>query len=114
MKMPLGDPNCVHWSRNFPSWSKIWMRLFDRSPTSSPAARVEEDRVRHVELAGAVAFLAPRLDERAVLREFHDARVDVAVGDEDVAVRRDRHVRDAVERVGAVARDALVPSVITS
>src|SRR5215510_6831147 len=33
MKSPLGRPNCFHWSRNFPSWSKIWMRLLLRSPT---------------------------------------------------------------------------------
>jgi hypothetical protein len=27
-KIPLGRPNWNHWAMNFPSWSKIWMRLF--------------------------------------------------------------------------------------
>src|SRR5437867_1958325 len=35
MKIPLGRPNCFHSSKNFPSWSKIWMRLLLRSPTNN-------------------------------------------------------------------------------
>src|SRR5690242_10020869 len=38
-----------------------------------PPPGVEEDRMRHVELAGAAALLPPCFDEFAVLREFHDA-----------------------------------------
>src|SRR5262247_2858354 len=33
--MPLGIPNWYHRARNLPSWSKIWMRAFDRSHTNS-------------------------------------------------------------------------------
>ena len=61
-----------------------------------PAARIERQRVRDVEFAGAHPFLAPRLDELAGLVELHDSGVadrraaaGVSVGDEDVAVRRD-------------------------
>src|SRR5215472_15941764 len=35
MWRPLGRPNCRHSARNFPSWSKIWMRSFERSATNS-------------------------------------------------------------------------------
>ncbi len=35
MKMPLGRPNWRHSSSHVPFWSKIWMRLFSRSPTNS-------------------------------------------------------------------------------
>ena len=58
---------------------------------------------------GAGAFLAPGLDELAVLGELHDARVGVAamsVGDEDVAVRRGHDGGRRVELVRAAARDA--------
>ena len=34
MKMPLGRPYWVHWARKVPSWSKSWMRLFERSATT--------------------------------------------------------------------------------
>src|SRR5438128_2069351 len=62
--------------------------------------------MRHVELARTRAALPPRLDEGAVLRELHDPRIDVAVRDKDLAVRRDGDIGRAVERVGTVARDA--------
>ena len=60
------------------------------------AARVDRERMRISELAGARPELAPFLDELAVFREFQDARdvvgrhlrvlPRVPVGDEDVAV----------------------------
>jgi hypothetical protein len=46
--------------------------------------------VRHVEFARRRTFLAPRLDELAVLGELDDpgiGLVAVTIGDEDVAVR---------------------------
>ena len=49
--------------------------------------RIHRHRVRQVELPGLVAARARLLDEPAVLVELHDARVAVAVGDEDVAGR---------------------------
>src|SRR5215470_5593673 len=42
------------------------------------ALRVHRDRVRPVKFAGARAFLAPGLDELAVLRELHDPRVGIS------------------------------------
>src|SRR4051812_40703106 len=62
-----------------------------------------------LEVAGCRPFLAPRLDELAVLRELHHAGVRiaaVAVADEDVAVRRNEDGRRHVEGVGAIAGDA--------
>ena len=56
------------------------------------ALRIHRQRMRNFEFARRRAFLAPGLDELAVLGELHDARVGVAavaVGDKDVAVRRD-------------------------
>src|ERR1700745_2151363 len=32
--MPLGIPNWCHVARYFPSWSKIWIRVLDRSHTN--------------------------------------------------------------------------------
>ncbi len=51
------------------------------------ALGVDRDRVRRAELQRAVAARADRLDEAAVLVELDDARVAVAVGHEDVALR---------------------------
>ena len=68
------------------------MRLFDAIADKQAAARIEDDRMRLVELARAGALLAPLLDELAVLAELHDAVVHVAVGDEDVAVGSDGDV----------------------
>ena len=48
------------------------------------ALRVGRDGVHEVELARALAALAPGLDPVAVLAELGDARVDVAVADIDV------------------------------
>src|SRR5882672_10219426 len=65
-----------------------------------PSLRIHRQPMRRVELARSRALLAPGLDELAVLGEFDDARVGVAamaVGDEDVAVRRDQHIRWRVE-----------------
>src|SRR6266849_2898207 len=64
------------------------------------AGGIEREPMRHIEFAGCGAFLAPRLDELAVSGELDDAGIGlvaVAVGDEDIAVRRYRHVRRRVE-----------------
>src|SRR5262249_21909461 len=63
------------------------------------ALRVDGDAVDAGELAGRGAFLSPRLDEHPVFREFRDARVAPAVGDEDVALRVPRHVGGTIEDV---------------
>ena len=60
-------------------------------------------------LARRGALLAPGLDELAVARKLHDARIGVAamaVADEDVAVGRDEDRRRRVELVVAGAGDA--------
>jgi hypothetical protein len=65
--------------------------------------------VRRVELQVAVAARADRLDEAAVLVVLHDARVEVAVGHEDVALLIEGDVglaAEAVLRVAAVERAA--------
>ena len=59
------------------------------------AVGVADDAVRGVELAGAGAALAPVLDQVAVLAEFGDARIAVAVGDVDAAVCVPRSRRSA-------------------
>src|SRR5262249_8411281 len=51
--------------------------------------------VRLVEVAGRRPLVAPGLDERALFGELHDAGIAeriglMAVGDKDVAIRRDR------------------------
>ena len=51
------------------------------------ALRIGSDAVRRVELAGAAAGRAPLLHPVAILVEFGDARIDVAITDEDVALR---------------------------
>src|SRR5205809_4842249 len=59
-----------------------------------PALRVHRERMRLIEFVRAGASLAPRFDQRTVLREFENAidRRAVADGHEDVAVGRDEHV----------------------
>src|SRR5579862_9447632 len=62
-----------------------------------------------IELALSRTVPAPGLDEFAVARIFDDAVVGlvaVAVGDEDIAVRRDHDVGRPVELVIAIAGDA--------
>src|SRR5258706_5081500 len=51
------------------------------------ALGVNRDRVRRIELTGGAAPAADVSDESAALVVLHDARVHVAVGDEDVALR---------------------------
>ncbi len=73
-----------------------------------PSFGIHGEGVGLVEFAGGGAFLPPGLDERPVLREFHDARIGIAavpVGDENVAVRRGDDIRGPVEGVGAVPGD---------
>ena len=64
------------------------------------ALRVGRDRMRRVELVlrRRRARAGELRDEAAVLVVLHDARVDVAVGDEDVALRIPRHVGRPSER----------------
>src|SRR5262249_20704398 len=74
-----------------------------------PAARIHRDRVRDVDLAGTGTLLAPGLDELAGPVELDDARIGVAavaVGDEDVAIRRGDDRRRRVELVRSAAGDA--------
>ena len=66
-----------------------------------PAVGVGRDVVHDVELARAAARLAPRQQQFAVGREFVNAGVAVAVGDIDLALRRQGSVRAAVERLAA-------------
>src|SRR2546428_2529434 len=61
------------------------------------AVRVHGDAVREHELARAGPGLAPGREELAARREAVDPRIPVAVGDVQVAVRRDREVRRPVE-----------------
>src|SRR5262245_52417358 len=57
------------------------------------ALAVRCDRMWRVELVGPGTALTRILpDEPAVLVVLHDAGIDVAVGDEDVALRIPRHV----------------------
>ena len=51
------------------------------------ALRIGGDIVRRVELAGLVAAVAPGFDPVAVLVGLGDARIDVAVADENIALR---------------------------
>ena len=59
--------------------------------------RVGRDAVRRVELAGLVAGLAPGLEPVAVLIDFRDARIDVAVADVGVAGGIPGHVGHLAE-----------------
>src|SRR5580704_5728840 len=74
-----------------------------------PARRIHSQPMGDVELALSRTMVAPGLDEFAVARIFDDAVVGlvaVAVGDEDIAIRRDYDVGRAVELVIAIAGDA--------
>src|SRR5579871_5687751 len=65
------------------------------------AVGVGRDVVHDVELAGIAARLAPAPDQFAVGRELVHAGIAVAVGDIDLALRRQRGVGAAVERLAA-------------
>src|SRR6185295_18425973 len=73
-----------------------------------PAPGIEDECVDKVELAGAHAFLPPRLDEPAALVELRDRRATgagaaagVPVPDEKNGVRSDRHFGRRIELVEA-------------
>ena len=66
-----------------------------------PAVGVGADVVHDVELAGVGAGLAPRHQQFAVRRIFVHPGIAVAVGDVDLAFRRQRGVGAAVERLAA-------------
>src|SRR5262249_61736912 len=66
-----------------------------------PAVSIAADVVRDVELTGIGTRLAPRAEQRAVRRELVHARVAVPVGHVDVALRRERGVRAAMEGLAA-------------
>ena len=55
--------------------------------------------MRQVELVRSIAFGSGGGDELAVLVILHHARITVAIGDEDVAVRVPADIGGAVERV---------------
>ncbi len=73
-----------------------------------PAVVIGGDIVDDVELAGIGAGLAPGFQELAVRRIFVDAGIAVAVGDIDLALRRQRGVGAAVKRLAAHERRRLV------
>jgi hypothetical protein len=62
---------------------------------------LDHDGVRRVEFSGRTSTLAPLLDEDALLVELHDARITVAVGDENVPFGA------TVESVGPLKRITL-------
>ena len=73
-----------------------------------PAVGVGGDVVHDVELAGIGAGLAPGLQQLAVRRVLVDAGIAVAVRHVDLALRRQRGVGAAVERLAAHERRRLV------
>ena len=82
---PLGEER--------PSWSKIWMRLFSRSPTKRRPRESIAIVCGSLISPGPDPFLPHSLTNLPSLRELHDAivlAVAVTVRDEDVAVRRRR------------------------
>src|SRR6185312_12344967 len=66
-----------------------------------PAIGVGRDVVHDVELPGIAARLAPGFQQLAVGRIFVHAGIAVAVGDVDLALRRQRGVGAAMERLAA-------------
>ena len=73
---------------------------------------IEGQRVGRIEVTRRSSFFPPRLDELAVFRELNDARVGVPavpIGDEDIAVGGDDHVRGLIERVRPISGDASLP-----
>ena len=73
-----------------------------------PAVGIGRDIVDDVELAGIGAGLAPGLQQLSVRRIFVDAGIAVAVGNIDLALRRQRGVGAAVKRLAAHERRGLV------
>src|SRR5260221_4581363 len=59
--------------------------------------RINRDAVRSVELTGLIPGFAPGLEPVAVLVDFGDARIDVAVGDVNIASSIPRDVGDLAE-----------------
>ena len=63
--------------------------------------------MRHFELPGARSVPAPLLDRLAIFGELQDARIAatgaVAIGDEDIAIRRDGDGIRLVEGIEAIA-----------
>src|ERR1700752_3646990 len=74
------------------------------------ALRVNRYAVDAGELAVGSGALSPRLDERAVLREFRDACVAESVGHEDVALGVPRHISRTVEQILRCARTSGTPA----
>src|ERR1051326_4806065 len=68
--------------------------------------------MRSIELARTSPLLAPSLDELPILRELNDPCVGVtavSIGDEDIAVCTDDHIRRLVESIRAIACNARFP-----
>ena len=114
MKIPLGRPNWNHCAMNLPFCVEDLEPVVLPVADEQPAARVEGDRVRHVELARAHPRLADRRQRLAAPIEPDDARVadggaaaHVPVGHEDVAVGRHGHFGRLIEL--AEARSPATP-----
>src|ERR1700721_1109561 len=73
-----------------------------------PAVGVSDDVMDDVELAGVGAGLAPGPDPFSIGCEFVDAGIAVTVGHIDLALRRQRRMGAAVERLAAHERRRLV------
>src|SRR5712692_4610848 len=88
---------------------KFTVVIEDLNPAVFPVADVyvplgvRGDRVHGMKLAGLRPSGAPGLDEFSVLVELRDARIVVAIGDEDVSIRIPRDVGGPVK---IVARDS--------
>src|SRR5215207_11443849 len=83
-------------SRNSPSRLKVWIRSFSRSATStrSPATQSAWGTLNW---PGPLPSWPPGGQQFALRREAVDASIAVAVGDVDVAVRRDSSLGRPVE-----------------
>ena len=112
---PLGRPKCRHSSTNFMSRSKIWMRLLERSATKRRPCESNASACGPMNSPGPPPSLPnddtnlPSVviadDAIAVLLRRGRPR-PVAVGDDDVAVRRDRAGGRPDEGVVPGLRDA--------
>ena len=70
-----------------------------------------EDIVRVIEIAGCRSFVTPGLDEAAILGEFDDAGAvrgiaAMAIGNKNIAIRRDRHAGRPIEGIRTARADA--------
>ena len=103
-----GAPMPVMVFLKFRSVSYTWIRKLPRSATyTRPCCASTAMPCTVLNWFGAGSARADGLDPAAVLAELHDARVVVAIGDEDVVLGVPRQVRLPVERADTRRRDAL-------